>query len=112
MVDVFVAKLRSMDDTDKESLARALQHATDPAIVRSAFDLPPELRTVIQSAVAETFSIPVALRFETAPDLVSGIELSTNGQKVAWSIAGYLDSLESGVEALLPSPTPPGPSSR
>ena len=41
------------------------------------------------------------IRFETAPDLVSGIELTTNGQKVAWSIADYLASLEKGVDELL-----------
>ena len=41
------------------------------------------------------------LRFETAPDLVSGIELTANGQKVAWSIADYLASLEKGVGELL-----------
>ena len=40
-------------------------------------------------------------RFETAPDLISGIELTTNGQKIAWSIADYLASLEKGVDELL-----------
>jgi len=43
----------------------------------------------------------VHLRFETAPHLISGIELSTNGRKVAWSIAEYLESLEKGVDDLL-----------
>jgi hypothetical protein len=43
----------------------------------------------------------IHVRFEAAPDLISGIELSTNGQKVAWSIADYLASLEKGVDALL-----------
>jgi F-type H+-transporting ATPase subunit b len=33
--------------------------------------------------------------------LVSGIELSANGQKVAWSISDYLSSLEKGVGELL-----------
>jgi F-type H+-transporting ATPase subunit b len=41
------------------------------------------------------------VRFETAPDLVAGIELSTNGQKVAWSISDYLASMEKGVGELL-----------
>jgi F-type H+-transporting ATPase subunit b len=41
------------------------------------------------------------IRFETAPDLISGIELTMNGQKVAWSIADYLASLEKGVDELL-----------
>ena len=39
--------------------------------------------------------------FETAPDMVSGIELTTNGQKIAWSIADYLASLEKSVGELL-----------
>ena len=69
--------------------------------MRSAFDLPAEQRAAIRNALNETFSADVRLRFETAPDLVSGIELSTNGQKVAWSIADYLASLEKGVDELL-----------
>jgi F-type H+-transporting ATPase subunit b len=69
--------------------------------VRSAFDLPEEQRAAIQNALNETFSAKIRVRFETAPDLVSGIELTTNGQKVAWSIADYLASLEKGVEELL-----------
>jgi F-type H+-transporting ATPase subunit b len=63
--------------------------------------MPPEQRAAIQNALNETFSADVRVRFETAPDLVSGIELTTNGRKVAWSIADYLTSLEKGVEALL-----------
>jgi F-type H+-transporting ATPase subunit b len=70
-------------------------------VVRSAFDLPEEQRAAIQNALNETFSAKIRVRFETAPDLVSGIELTTNGQKVAWSIADYLASLEKGVEELL-----------
>ena len=35
------------------------------------------------------------------PELVSGIELSTNGQKVAWSIADYLATLEKSAGELL-----------
>jgi F-type H+-transporting ATPase subunit b len=45
------------------------------------------------------------VRFATAPDLVSGIELSVNGQKVGWSIAEYLTALEHGVAELLQEKT-------
>ena len=69
--------------------------------MRSAFDLPAEQRAAIQNALNETFSAEVHVRFETAPDLISGIELTTNGQKVAWSIADYLASLEKGIGELL-----------
>ena len=49
----------------------------------------------------ETFSADTHVQFETAPELVSGIELSTNGQKVAWSIADYLATLEKSAGELL-----------
>ena len=98
---VFIRRLREMDDPAKAGLAEALKAASDPALVRSAFDLPEEQRAEIQNALNETFSAEIHVRFETAPDLISGIELSANGQKVAWSIADYLASLEEGVAELL-----------
>jgi F-type H+-transporting ATPase subunit b len=70
-------------------------------VVRSTFDLPAEQRSAIQNALNETFSADIPVRFETAPDLVGGVELTTNGQKVGWSIADYLASLEKGVDELL-----------
>jgi F-type H+-transporting ATPase subunit b len=99
--EVFTRRLREMDGKTKEGLAKALKTASGPAVVRSAFDLPSEQRAAIQNALNETFSAEVRVRFETAPDLISGIELTTNGQKVAWSIADYLASMEKGVDELL-----------
>src|ERR1017187_8585135 len=98
---VFTRRLRTMDGKAKASLGEALKAAADPALVRSAFDLPAEQCAAIQNALNETFSAEIHIRFETAPDLVSGIELTTNGQKVGWSIADYLASLEKGVGDLL-----------
>jgi len=99
--EVFTRRLRELDGEAKTKLAAALKTAPDPALVRSAFDLPAEQRAAIQTALNETFAADIPLRFETVPDVVSGIELTTNGQKVAWSIADYLTSLEKGVSELL-----------
>ena len=99
--EVFTRRLREMDGQSKAGLAEALRSASGPAIIRSAFDLPNDQRAVIQNALNETFSSEVRVRFETAPNLISGIELSTNGQKVGWSISEYLLSLEKGVAELL-----------
>jgi F-type H+-transporting ATPase subunit b len=101
LAEVFTRRLREMDGKAKAGLAEALKSASDPGVVRSAFDLPAEQRTAIQNALNESFSASIDVRFETAPDLVSGIELTTDGQKVAWSIADYLASLEKGVDELL-----------
>jgi F-type H+-transporting ATPase subunit b len=101
LVEVFTRRLREMDGQAKAGLAETLKTAIDPALVRSAFDLPAAQRATIQNALNETCSAEIHIRFETAPDLISGIELTTNGQKVAWSIADYLASLEKGVDELL-----------
>ncbi len=99
--DVFIRRLRELDDKGRACIAKAIRSARDPVLVRSAFDLPAEQRAGIQNALNETFSAAIPIRFETAPDLIGGIELTTNGQKVAWSIADYLTSLEEGVDELL-----------
>jgi len=109
MGEVFTRRLRTMDEPAKASLGAALTTTSEPALLRSALALPAEQRTKIQNAINETFSADIHLRFETAPDLVSGIELATNGQKVGWSIADYLASLEKGVSALLKEKDKPAP---
>ena len=101
MGEVFVRRLRGIDGKAKAGLGEALKSASSPAIVRSAFDLPAEQRAMIQTAVNETFAADVRLRFETAPELISGVELATDGQKLGWSIKDYLVSLEQGVDELL-----------
>jgi F-type H+-transporting ATPase subunit b len=69
--------------------------------VRSAFDLPTEQRVTIQSMLNKTFSAEINVQFKTTPNLISGIELTTNGQKLAWSIGDYLVSMQKGLGELL-----------
>lgn len=107
--EVFTRKLRDLNGQAKESVATALKTASDPALVRSTFELPAEQRAAIRNALNETFSADVRVRFETSPDLVSGIELSTNGQKVAWSIADYLTSMEKAAAELFNKQAAPEP---
>jgi F-type H+-transporting ATPase subunit b len=99
--EAFIRRLGTMDGKAKDEIATALKTASEPVVVRSAFGLPEAQRAALKKALNETFSAEVPVRFETAPDLISGIELTTNGQKIAWSIADYLASLEKGVDELL-----------
>ncbi len=109
MGDVFTRRLREVDGDAREGLGRALTTASAPAVVRSAFEMPAEQRATVQNALNETFSADVHLRFETAPELVAGIELSVSGHKVSWNIADYLATLEQGVVELLNPPAAPEP---
>lgn len=111
MGQVFTCRLRDLRGSAKEGLAAALKTGTDPALVRSTFVLPEAQRMAIQDAIDEIASTDVRIRFEAAPTLVSGIELSANGQKVAWSIADYLATLERRVGELLQAPARSDPES-
>jgi F-type H+-transporting ATPase subunit b len=101
MVDVFVHRLRELNGEEKGLLTSALKGSPSSVIVRTTFDLPPAQSASTEGAIKELLGAKTHVHFETAPDLISGIELTTNGHKVAWSIADYLASLEKGVGELL-----------
>jgi F-type H+-transporting ATPase subunit b len=101
MVDSFTHRVREMDTQAKATLAEAIHGSAVPAVVRSAFELPQEQRAAIQNALNESFSTNMPLQFQTAPELVAGIELASNGQKVSWNIAGYLASLEQRLDEVV-----------
>ena len=103
---VFTRRLGEMDGKSKETMGAALRNSKDPAVVQSAFEMPAEQRATIQNALNETFSAEIRVRFEAVPDRICGIELSSGGQKIGWSIAEYLTSLDRKVSALLNEPKP------
>lgn len=101
MTEAFIRHLRELDEPARNTLGESLKTATEPALLRSAFELSTEQRAAIQDALNRAFSADLSLRFETAPEPIGGIELTTNGQKLAWSIDAYLASLEDGVDELV-----------
>jgi F-type H+-transporting ATPase subunit b len=97
---VFIRRLQAVDAPTRDTLAAALA-SHQPAIVRSAFELPAPQQTAIRQALDATFPGGSPLQFEIAPALISGIELVAGGRKLAWSIDDYLATLESGLRELL-----------
>ncbi len=107
MSEVFALRLQALSGEAKEVLVEAFEASSDPVLVRSAFELPSEQRAVIQTALKDTFPAEIEVRFETAPNVISGIELSAGGRKVSWSIADYLATLEKSIGELLAEPSKP-----
>lgn len=101
MVEAFAGRMRALDGNAKAELSGAAASTTMPSLVRSAQDLSQPQQDSIRNAVNVTLSADIPLRFETAPDLVGGVELTINGRKLAWSISAYLDSLEQAVNELV-----------
>ncbi len=101
MVAVLIRRLRELDGEAKEGFAAALKGASTPPLVRCALGLTAAQRSAIEGALGEVSSLDAGLRFEVAPELISGIEIIANGQKLSWSVAEYLGALERRVGDVL-----------
>jgi F-type H+-transporting ATPase subunit b len=107
MSRVFMDRLRALSAEDRKLLGAAIQAASGTAVVRSAFELPAQQRTAIEQAIAEIRGAAVHVSFESVPSLISGVELSAGGRKLAWSVTDYLAALEKSVAEILGSPQLP-----
>jgi len=101
MTTALLQRLQALDAKQKSRLQAAFTSHPSTLVVRSAFELAAAQREAIESALNDIMAGDIRPRFETEPDLASGIELTASGYKLAWSISDYLDSLEKGVGELL-----------
>ena len=101
IVDVFLARMHKLKDAEMNEIKSAFTTAASPLLVRTTIELLPASRNKIASAIWESLGKEMQMEFETSPDLVSGIEVSANGHKLAWSIAEYLESMGKSVDFLL-----------
>src|SRR3984885_6434991 len=105
--EIFTRRLREMKPDAKRLLDVELKAPHSAAVVRSRFSMATQEKATIQNALNETFALDIRLAFETAPDSICGIELTVGGQKLSWSIAGYLGALEEKAQALTNTPIKP-----
>lgn len=101
MSEVFTERLRQLSEQERVSLAKALTPASGAVRVQSAFGLSAQQQAGMQTALNQALSGETQIVFEVKTDLISGIELSANGWKVAWNIADTLSALEQRVDELI-----------
>jgi F-type H+-transporting ATPase subunit b len=111
MIEVLIDRLRNLPEQQRLALAAptvitgsaegSVQSA--PArlvLVRSAYEPSAAGRTKLEAMIHERLGANVEVRFETAPGLVCGFELSVAGVKLAWSVADYLSTLAQDAASL------------
>jgi len=96
-VNIFIKRLNELKETEKEQFIKAFKSDTIPVLVRSAFKLPDEQQTEIKNAASKILSEKTHFEFKIAPEIIGGIEISTKGYKLAWSISEYLNSFEKNI---------------
>lgn len=101
VVEHFLVQLRDMSEPKKAQLKSTVNTAGHSMLLRTAFELTAPVRTSIEQVVVGSFGVNTQLQFETDENMVSGIELVANGQKLAWSVSDYLNSLEKNMDETL-----------
>ncbi len=94
---LFIKRINELKKEEKKQFTDAFKSGSNPVLVKSAFDLPKKQQTEITSAVNEILGTETNFQFKTVPELISGIELTSNGYKLAWSISEYLNSLQKSI---------------
>ncbi len=91
---ILITQVGKMQKEQREVLLQALQEVGDHVLIRSAAPLSLATQGQITQGLGKILGNGINIAFETAPDLILGLELKAGGQKVSWSIEHYLDELE------------------
>lgn len=114
MATVFVRRLEALNDGERKQLSTALQASKNRVTVRSTFGLPSKQQQAIESALKKMLPSGGQVQFVAASGQSSegqadGIELTTDGYKMAWSITDYLSELEKKIATILEEELEPVP---
>ena len=96
-VGTFIKRLNALKDTEKEQFIKAFKSGTNPVFVRTAFKLADKQQTEIKNAAGKILGDKTQFEFKMAPEIIGGIEISTKGYKLAWSISEYVNSFEKSI---------------
>ena len=100
---VFLQRMKEMKQNDLKEIAQSLQEENRPALIRSGFEISAQMRRKITRAVHRHIADGVDVEYETAPELLMGIELKTRGRKLDWNLEAYLADLEEAALNMLDS---------
>jgi F-type H+-transporting ATPase subunit b len=108
VIEVFLAQIRSLEEGQRQKIKEKFRGARNPPVVRSAFEISGDAQDRISDILRQSFGDEWEWRFEKKPEMVLGIELQVNGQKIAWSLDHYLESLEREIAAAMEEETSGG----
>jgi F-type H+-transporting ATPase subunit b len=94
VVQVFLSRMEDMPAQEKRDVVQAIQDEGKTVSVRSRFEISTALRRKITEMVHNELVENAEVVYETFPEMIMGVELKSRGEKIAWSLESYLDSLE------------------
>ena len=97
MVEVFLARLGSLDTEARTHLAEALAAPGARPTVASAFELAETRREQIRAELDALCGVSADIEFDGSADLVCGIELRMRDWVMGWSVDAFVDDLDEAI---------------
>ncbi len=98
LAEVLLARMKKLDDEVKQRLSKAAEKGEIE--VRSTFELDASMKDKITTALREFCENDAEVAYQVDHEQPLGVEANAGSVKFSWSIAGYLDELESQVLTL------------
>jgi len=100
IIEAFCRRLQELPQEKRRELTDVLRQGTE-ATITSAFELSQAARQKIEGVLQDYMHDGAKLRYQTSPEVISGIELKAPGHKIAWSLDHYLEALEAETREML-----------
>jgi len=94
IIDIFIKRLQNMEEDERKAIKEFHQKPQQVLVIKSAFNIPEEMRRTIQETLHEQINGDAKLQFKVSPELICGVELDAQDMRITWNLDGYLDSLE------------------
>lgn len=94
IIQVFVIRLKSLDAEARKALAKT----TEPLCISSAFELDSTVRGRLTRAVHEYLGADLQVNYAVSGELLCGIRLDSEQQRLSWNLADYMDELTARVD--------------
>lgn len=94
IVRSFLEKLKSVDDEVREAFVKT----SEPLKVTSTFEMDSSLKSLVTRTIHNELDKDIDIEYFQSSDLLCGIELTTQGQQLSWSLHEYMEVLSPRIE--------------
>lgn len=94
IVSVFLERLQRLADGSNTEALQSILRTGSQVAVTSSFEIPPDVREALENTFRSRISPECTFRYELSDALLCGIEIKTDGVRIAWSLQDYLSELE------------------
>jgi F-type H+-transporting ATPase subunit b len=105
MLQCFCKHLQNISSDEQSNLKKTIEAGNTGLLLSSAFELTPAqieiINAILQTVIPTNTNGHYQLNHEVKTELISGIELRSNGWKITWNSKDYLKMLQTQIEQLL-----------